>query len=92
MKKLLLFNNIDCDHCVYVTPIIKRVSQTLNIELEEYYENIEEYKIFATPTLILLKNNKEIARFVGYPPDQNEKEHEEFFKTTIEYEINKEEI
>lgn len=89
MKKLLLFNNVDCDHCVYVAPIIREAAKILNIKLEEYYENISEYNIFATPTLIVLKNNNEITRFVGYPPNQNEKEHLKFFIEKIELELNK---
>ena len=62
-----------CGPCKMLKPILHRLNEEGTIEVEfydidEYSELAKEYEIKAVPTLICVKENKEVKRIVGYKP------------------------
>jgi thioredoxin 1 len=69
MLKVLDFWAQWCAPCRMMKPVIEEVSKIFDIEqvdVDEAVDKAQRYGIKAIPTLIVLKDGKEIARFVGF--------------------------
>lgn len=64
-----------CSHCQNFTPKLMKVANKNDIQIDklnvlEYEDAWNQYRIEATPTLIVFKDGEEVARFSGdYPED-----------------------
>lgn len=68
MKKLYYFYSNSCAPCDTMSPIMDRVGRQLPLEKidTDYTPDVpERYKVMSIPTVILTKDNQEIARFGG---------------------------
>jgi thioredoxin 1 len=61
-----------CAPCRIMSPVLNEVAQELNdqahvgkVNIEQYQTLAQQFKVRSIPTLILLKDGKEINRFVG---------------------------
>lgn len=61
-----------CAPCRMMAPILNDVANELNgnsaigkVNIEEYQSLAQKFKVRSIPTMILLKNGKEVNRFVG---------------------------
>lgn len=68
--KILKFYTKWCIPCETIAPLVEEISKDLgisveNIDLEKEEKKAEEYNVTSVPTLVILKNNKEIGRICG---------------------------
>lgn len=75
-----------CQHCLSATPKINKITDDLNIILNQYNllefdEGRTKYNINSTPTLVSYKDGKEVDRIIG---DQKESKIEDFIKSEVE--------
>ena len=67
---VIYFTQQDCPFCAQQTPIINNVASHVKVTTVDLTTNssgaalIQQYKISTTPTTVVLKNGKEVARFV----------------------------
>lgn len=71
MMKLILFKTATCQPCKQMTPIIQEICSDLEIELiiiDCFNDKIlvSSYEINSVPTLILLENDIEVKRSIGF--------------------------
>ena len=67
-KKLLHFYADWCGPCKMLEPTLKEIEEEIEIEhinVDDNQEIAEKYGVMSIPTLILVKNEEEIARNVG---------------------------
>ena len=69
--KLILFKTTTCQPCKQMTPIIQEICLDLEIELiiiDCFNDKIlvSSYEINSVPTLILLENDIEVKRSIGF--------------------------
>ena len=70
VSSILYFSQEDCPYCAQQTPIINNVASHVKVTTVDLTTNssgaalIQQYKISTTPTTVVLKNGKEVARFV----------------------------
>lgn len=67
-KKLLHFYADWCGPCKMLEPTLKEIEEEIEIEhinVDDNQEIAEKYGVMSIPTLILVKNEDEIARNVG---------------------------
>lgn len=64
-----------CGPCKMVAPELEAVAPALEgkvdvvkIDIEEVPDLAKQYKVMSVPTILVLKNNEEISRVVGFRP------------------------
>ena len=64
-----------CGHCKMVAPELEALAPELEgkaeivkIDVEEVPEVAKNFKVMSVPTIIVVKNNEEVARVVGFRP------------------------
>lgn len=60
----------ECPHCMKMTPALMPIADEVGVQVDqlnilEYDQGWDDYKIEATPTLIYFKDGKEVNRIVG---------------------------
>ncbi len=65
-----------CGPCSLIAPVLESVSQKMNgaikfvkVNTDENPKTAQDFQIMAIPSLIVLKDGKEVDRFVGYIPE-----------------------
>lgn len=64
-----------CGPCKMVAPELEAVAPTLEgkadvvkIDVEEVPDLAKQYKVMSVPTILVMKNNEEVSRVVGFRP------------------------
>ena len=75
----------DCVHCKSFTPKLMKVADELDLQIDqlnvlEYDDAWDQYRITATPTLIYFENGQEVARISGDYPEEDVRT---FFETNV---------
>ncbi|QWH63963.1 thioredoxin family protein (plasmid) [Bacillus mycoides] len=75
-EKFIYYYQTSCPHCAKVSPIVIPMAKKMNIDmqvmnLEEYQQGWEKFKISGTPTIIHFKGGKEANRIEGEQPEEN---------------------
>ena len=66
--KYLLFSASWCGPCQTLKPVMEQVSKTIpvtKIDVDTDAQTVSDYGIRSVPTVILVKNGKEVKRFMG---------------------------
>ncbi len=70
-----------CGPCKMIAPILDKLSQddTMNakiikVDVDQEAEYAKEFNIKTVPTIVLIKNGKEVNRFSGFKPEQGIRE------------------
>lgn len=64
--ELLKFSSEFCGPCKAVSILLKKYDFSIReIDVVEDYESALEYKVSSIPTLIVMKEGKEISRLIG---------------------------
>ena len=71
MIKLLDFYATWCGPCKMLSPIIDDLSEDMSLEvvkidIDKNEDLVKEFGIMSVPTIVLLKDNKEVARNIGF--------------------------
>ena len=71
MYKLLDFYANWCGPCRMMSPIIEELSEDRSLEIQKIdidsnEELVREFGIMSVPTIVLLKDNREVARHSGF--------------------------
>ena len=71
MIKLLDFYATWCGPCKMLSPIIDELSEdrsleVVKIDIDKNEDLVKEFGIMSVPTIVLLKDNKEVARNIGF--------------------------
>ena len=74
-KDILLidFTSPTCGPCLMLTPVLERlvdedICSVATINILENQELAQEFKITATPTIVIVKDDKIVESFLGYQP------------------------
>lgn len=73
MKKILYFSATWCQPCKQFGPVMEQVGKTYpvqKIDINQQPDLVSMYSILNVPTVIILKDNKEVSRFIGIKPFQ----------------------
>lgn len=73
MKKILYFSATWCIPCQQFGPIMEQVGRThpvQKIDINQQPDLVNTYSILNVPTVVILKDNKEVGRFIGTKPLQ----------------------
>ena len=75
----------ECGHCVNFTPKLMSVAADLDLQVDqlnvlEYDDPWDDYRITGTPTLIYFENGEEVTRIVG---DYEEEDIRAFFQANV---------
>ena len=63
--EVLKFSMVSCGPCKALAHILEGVQDITNIDIEEDIETARKYNIRTVPTLVFLKNGKEVHRKSG---------------------------
>lgn len=71
MIKLLDFYATWCGPCKMLSPIIDELSEdrsleVVKIDIDKNEDLVKEFGIMSVPTIVLIKDNKEVARNIGF--------------------------
>ena len=69
--KYLLFSASWCGPCQTLKPVIEQVSKTIpvtKIDVDTDAQTVSDYGIRSVPTVVLVKNGREVKRFLGVQP------------------------
>jgi thioredoxin 1 len=82
MVKVLKFTAVWCGPCKTLAPIIEQLKTEMNIDIEDKdidsnMELAKDFNIISIPTMVILKNDKEVDRIIGLSNKKN-------IQTTIE--------
>ena len=71
MIKLLDFYATWCGPCKMLSPIIDELSEdrsleVVKIDIDKNEDLVKEFGSMSVPTIVLLKDNKEVARNIGF--------------------------
>ncbi|SOC16700.1 thiol-disulfide isomerase/thioredoxin [Ureibacillus xyleni] len=60
----------ECPHCMEMTPALMPIADEVGVQIDqlnilEYEQGWDDYKVEATPTLIYFNEGKEVSRIVG---------------------------
>jgi thioredoxin 1 len=88
MIKLLDFYADWCGPCKLMDPIIEEVEKELSgklsiekIDVDEKTEIASEFGVMSIPTYVIMKDDNEVARMIGYQPKEE-------FKKKLEQHIH----
>jgi thioredoxin 1 len=73
MRKILKFQADWCQPCHALSPTVKLISEETGVPVQEvdidlHRDMVEYFSVQSVPTLILLEDDKEIARHQGNSP------------------------
>jgi thioredoxin 1 len=72
MVKALFFTGTRCSACKSMHPVVVRLlKEGFKIEEKDVDENrelAEKYRVTTLPTFVILRDNKEVKRFIGITP------------------------
>jgi len=69
--KYLLFSASWCGPCQTLKPVMEQVSKTIpvtKIDVDTDAQTVSDYGIRSVPTVVLVKNGREVKRFLGVQP------------------------
>ena len=69
--KYLLFTASWCGPCQTLKPVMEQVSKTIpvtKIDVDTDAQTVSDYGIRSVPTVVLVKNGREVKRFLGVQP------------------------
>ncbi len=69
--KYLLFSASWCQPCQTLKPVMEQVSKTIpvtKIDVDTDAQTVSDYGVRSVPTVILVKNGREVKRFLGVQP------------------------
>ncbi|MNJ90533.1 Thioredoxin [compost metagenome] len=74
--EILKFYSTTCGPCKMLAPVVKTVSeengvQVTDINIEDQFEIAEQYGVMKVPTLVFLKDGKEVDRVIGFINKEN---------------------
>ncbi|MTB63831.1 thioredoxin [Streptococcus sp. zg-86] len=70
-KQVLFFSADWCGDCRFIKPFLPEIEaenpdfQFVLVDRDEYIEVAQQWNVFGIPSLVVLENGKEIARFVN---------------------------
>lgn len=71
MKRIIKFEKEDCNPCIMVSNYLKNKSIAFEaVNPFDYPELAVKYKVRTVPTTILLKEEGELMRSIGYHPEE----------------------
>jgi thioredoxin 1 len=70
MVKVLKFTAAWCGPCKTLAPIIEQLRTEMNVDIEDKdidsnMELAKDFNIISIPTMVVLKNDKEVDRIIG---------------------------
>lgn len=72
MVKLIDFYADWCGPCIIMKPVVEELEKELagkiqveKINVDENPKKTEEFQVFSIPTYVILKEDKEVERFIG---------------------------
>lgn len=66
MKRLYYFYSNSCAPCKTMGPIMDRIGKQVTVQkVDTDYSDVERYNVQSIPTVILVKNDQEVGRFIG---------------------------
>lgn len=72
MVKLIDFYADWCGPCIIMKPVVEELEKELvgkiaveKINVDEEPSKASEFQVFSIPTYVILKDNKEVERFIG---------------------------
>jgi thioredoxin 1 len=71
MKKFLYFTAKWCGPCQMLAPVMQDIANEITVEkidIDENADAVTMYNVMSVPTIILLKDDKEVTRTVGAKP------------------------
>ena len=71
MKKFLYFTAKWCGPCQMLAPVMQEIANEITVEkidIDENTDAVTTYNVMSVPTIILLKDDKEVTRTVGAKP------------------------
>ena len=69
--KYLLFSASWCCPCQTLKPVMEQVSKTIpvtKIDVDTDAQTVSDYGVRSVPTVILVKDGREVKRFMGVQP------------------------
>ena len=69
--KYLLFSASWCGPCQTLKPVMEQVSKTIpvtKIDVDTDAQTVSDYGVRSVPTVILIKDGREVKRFTGVQP------------------------
>jgi len=69
--KYLYFSASRCGPCQTLKPVMEQVSKTIpvtKIDVDTDAQTVSDYGIRSVPTVVLVKNGREVKRFLGVQP------------------------
>ena len=69
--KYLLFSASWCGPCQTLKPVMEQVSKTIpvtKIDVDTDAQTVSDYGVRSVPTVILVKDGREVKRFMGVQP------------------------
>lgn len=71
MKRIIKFEKEDCNPCIMVSQFLSSKAVLFeSINPFDCPELASQYRIRSVPTTILLRDNDELMRTIGYKPDE----------------------
>jgi thioredoxin len=74
MKKILYFSAAWCGPCKQFGPVMEQVGQSVRVEkvdVDKLPDLAQAYNVRSVPTVIILKDGREVSRFVGVKPQSS---------------------
>jgi thioredoxin len=71
MKKILYFSAAWCGPCKQFGPVMEQVGQSVRVEkvdVDKLPDLAQAYNVRSVPTVVILKDGREVNRFVGVKP------------------------
>jgi len=69
--KYLLFTASWCQPCQTLKPVMEQVSKTIpvtKIDVDTDAQTVSDYGVRSVPTVVLIKDGREVKRFTGVQP------------------------
>lgn len=71
MRKIIKFEKTDCNPCVMVSQYLNsKATPFESINPFDYPELAVKYKVRSVPTTILIQEDEELKRSIGYHPEE----------------------
>lgn len=65
MVELLVFTAKWCKHCGGIDKALKSIAKVTHIDADDNFTLCDRVHIDELPTIVVLKDNKEVKRFIG---------------------------